>query len=233
MADYYSILGVPKNASLDQIKKAYRELALKYHPDKNKSKEAEEKFKEINAAYAVLGNAEKRREYDTYGPEGFGRRFSQEDIFKGFNFEDIFQDLQGGMYSNFGGGFGGFGGEPQGVNINLSFDDIERGIDREFEVQRYKTCDNCRGNGGEPGSKETKCTACNGTGMRHIRQNTFLGSFEMMAPCDRCGGRKKVFDKTCHVCRGNGRVLVTERFRVKAEKSDAGSKDNRRRFGVF
>lgn len=234
MQDYYSILGVPKNASPDQIKKAYRELALKYHPDRNKSKEAEEKFKEINAAYAVLGDQEKKKEYDAYGPEGFGKRFSQEDIFRGFNFDDIFQDLQGNMYSNFGGeGFGGFGSEPQGVNINLSFDDIERGVDREFEVQRYKSCENCRGNGGEPGSKEIKCTACNGTGMRHVRQNTFLGSFEMMVTCDRCRGRKRVFEKTCHVCKGNGRVLVTERFRVKAERSDAASKDNRRRFGVF
>ncbi len=234
MVDYYSILGVPKNASVDQIKKAYRELALKYHPDKNKSKEAEEKFKEINAAYAVLSNPEKRKEYDAYGPEGFGRKFSQEDIFRGFNFEDIFQDMQSNMYSNLGGeGFGGFGGEAQGVNINLSFDDIERGVDREFEVQRYRTCENCDGRGGEPGSKEMRCPICNGTGMRHVRQNTFLGSFEMMTTCDRCMGRKKVFEKVCHVCRGNGRVLVTERFRVKAERSDAGNKDSRRRFGVF
>lgn len=235
MADYYSVLGVPKDASLDQIKKAYRELALKYHPDRNKSKDAESKFKEINAAYAVLSNPQKRSEYDAYGPEGFGKKFSQEDIFRGFNFEDIFQDLQSNMFSNLGGQDfqGGFGGEPQGVNINLSFDDIDKGVDREFEVQRYKICTNCGGNGGEPGSKDSRCPACNGSGMRRVRQNTFLGSFEMVTTCERCHGRKKVFEKTCHVCRGNGRVLVTERFRVRAEKSGAGSSDNRRRFGVF
>ncbi len=222
--DYYNILGVPKTASLDQIKKAYRELALKYHPDRNKEKGAEEHFKEINEAYAVLGDEQKRKQYDAYGPAGFGQRYSDEDIFRNFNFEDIFQGMQENLFDfqTFGGGqFGGFQQQEQtGVTVNLSFKDIEKGLDKEFEVQRYKTCSNCRGSGGEPGSKEVKCPGCNGAGRRRIQQNSFLGRFEMITTCDKCGGRGRVYEKICRACRGNGKVVVTERFRIRAEKSD-------------
>ncbi len=235
--DYYEVLGVAKSASLDQIKKAYRELALKYHPDRNKDKGAEEKFKEINEAYAVLGDEQKRKQYDSYGPAGFGHRYSQEDIFRGsnMNFEDIFQDMQENLFGfqNFGGGFEQ--PEQTGVTLNLSFNDIERGMDREFEVQRYKTCSNCRGGGGEPGSKEIKCPTCNGAGRRRIQQNSFLGRFEIVTTCDRCKGRGSVHEKTCKVCKGNGKVVVNERFRIKVEKADEsnGEGSARRRFGIF
>lgn len=165
--DYYEILGVGKNASLDQIKGAFRELALKYHPDRNKHKDSEEKFKEINAAYAVLSDPNKRRQYDAFGPEGFGQRFTEEDIFKGINIEDIIRGFQENMFGfqDVGNPFTGFREEEQrGVNLYIPFDEIERGVNKEFSVQRNKTCDNCKGNGGEPGSKHIKCTKCNGAG---------------------------------------------------------------------
>ncbi|MDE1834810.1 MAG: DnaJ domain-containing protein [Candidatus Micrarchaeota archaeon] len=245
--DYYEILGVPRNATSDQIKKAYRELALKLHPDRNKDPKATEHFKEINEAYAVLGDEKKRKQYDSFGAEGFGQRFTSDDIFRGSNVEDLLREM--GINFNFGfddegSAFGGSGGpfqgfqqqaqEQTGVSLNLSFDDIERGMDREFTVQRYKKCKNCGGSGGEPGSKQVKCAACNGSGRRRIQQNSMFGRFEMISTCDRCAGRGRTFERICHVCDGNGRTIVSERFRVKVEKSEStGEKDPRRRFGVF
>jgi molecular chaperone DnaJ len=238
--DYYNILGVPRNASQDQIKKAYRDLAMKLHPDRNKDPSAQEKFKEVNEAYAVLSDEKKRRQYDSFGPEGFSQRFSEEDIFRGSDVEDILRQM--GVNFGFGDQGGFFGGpfqgpfqqpEQTGVTLNLSFDDINRGMDREFEVQHYKTCSNCRGTGGEPGSKQTKCPDCNGSGRKRVRQSSILGTFEMITTCNRCGGRGKVFESACKVCKGNGRVVVNERFRVKVERSGAEKSDTRRRFGVF
>ncbi|MGI0100243.1 MAG: DnaJ domain-containing protein [Candidatus Micrarchaeaceae archaeon] len=238
--DYYKVLGVGKSASADEIKKAYRELALKYHPDRNKNKDAEETFKQINEAYAVLSDPEKRKQYDSFGPEGFGRRFTEDDIFRGFNFEDIIREFQDNMFSgNFGTQFGGemFSQQEQtGVNLYLSFDDIEKGVDREFQVQRYKTCTNCRGSGGEPGSKLVKCEACGGAGRKHIQQSTIFGRLDMVTACSKCGGNGKVYEKRCSACSGKGKVVVTERFRVKAEPEEPKSKDDRKqkgRFGIF
>ncbi len=232
--DYYKILGVAKTATQDEIKHAYRGLAMKYHPDRNKEKGNEEKFKTINEAYAVLGDPEKRQQYDTYGQAGFNQKFSQEDIFRNFNFEDIFQQFGEGA----GFGFPGFGGfeqqEQTGVNLYLSFDDLERGVDKEFEVRRFKTCPHCEGTGGEPGAKQTKCAVCDGHGRRRVQQNTIFGRFEMVAACDKCRGRGKVYDKVCKECRGQEKILVVERFTVKAGMPGSGKKeDSRRKFGVF
>lgn len=233
--DYYRILGVPKSATKEQIKEAYRKLVLKHHPDINKDKESERKMQELNEAYAVLGDENKRRQYDAYGPEGFNQRFTEEDIFRGFNFEDIFRNLQD---MGFGGGpfSQGFGQEQQeqtGVNLYLSFDEIERGFDKEFQVEHYRRCDNCNGTGGEPGSKQVKCTTCNGKGTMHSQQRTPFGVFSFTSTCNACGGQGKVYEKRCSVCKGNGRVIVKERFKVKAEKIGKESKDNARRFGIF
>lgn len=229
--DYYDVLGVKKSASQDEIKQAYRELALKYHPDRNKDKGVEDKFKEINAAYAVLGDPEKRRQYDSFGPDQFGRRFTEEDIFRGFNPDDLFGSIFGSGFSQFGDAFSQASQQSE-VNLRLPFDDIERGIDREFEVQRYKTCHNCRGSGGEPGSKQLRCPACNGAGRRQVQQNTIFGRFQMVATCERCKGRGRVYEQVCKACRGHGQILVTERFRVKVEKVDRDAA-GKRRFGVF
>ncbi len=237
--NYYEVLGISKNATADQIKGAYRDLALKFHPDRNKDKAAEEKFKQINEAYAVLSDPEKRKQYDSFGPEGFGRKYSEEDIFRNFNFEDIMRDFQ----ENFGmGGFGGpFGTdmfsqqqqEQTGVNLYLSFDDIEKGIDKEFEVQHHSKCEHCRGSGGEPGSKLTKCQECNGTGRRHIHQNTIFGMFDMVSTCNVCGGRGRNYETKCRECKGNGMVLVKERFRVNVEKSGDRKEKPKGKSGFF
>ena len=189
----------------------------------------------MNEAYAVLSDPEKRQQYDTYGQAGFNQRFSQEDIFRNFNFEDIFQQF-GGM----GGGFGfpGFGGmeeqEQTGVNLYLSFDDLERGVEREFEVQHVKRCEHCGGTGGEPGSKQVKCTTCDGHGRRRVQQNTIFGRFDMVTACNRCRGKGKVYDKACKECRGEGKVVVRDRFTIRAGKPGSKPKeDTRRKFGVF
>jgi molecular chaperone DnaJ len=235
--DYYKVLGVGKNATQDEIKHAYRTLAMKLHPDRNKEKGSEDKFKLVNEAYAVLSDPEKRQQYDTYGQAGFNQRFSQEDIFRNFNFEDLFNQ------AGFGGGAGGFDFNPfgnfqeqeqTGVNLYLSFDDLERGVDKEFEVRRFKTCPHCSGTGGEPGAKQTKCAACDGHGRRRVQQNTIFGRFEMVTACDKCRGRGRVYDRVCKECKGQEKVMVVERFTVKAGMPGPGKKeDSRRKFGVF
>lgn len=237
--DYYSILGVPKNASDDQIKKAYRELALKLHPDRNKDPSAADKFKDINAAYAVLGDPQKRQQYDMFGSEQFGRNFSEEDIFKGFNTEDLFRDIFGQAGFGFGGfeeAFGAGQQEQTHVNLSFSFNDLEKGIDNMFEVERYKNCANCEGSGGEPGSKQVRCQRCEGSGRRYMQQNSLFGNFRMMMPCDRCRGKGKVYEKLCKECDGKGKVVVRERFRVHAEKvggEDDGRSKKNKKFGMF
>lgn len=240
--DYYDILGVKKNATQEEIKKAYRELALKLHPDRNPSKESSEKFKEVNEAYAVLSNPEKRKSYDMYGAEGFQQRYSADDIFKGTNFEDLFRDM--GFNMNFGsGGFGDFGDlfgggmgnqqEEQGVNLYLSFADLQKGIDKEFEVQHQQVCRHCGGSGGEPGSKQVICNVCDGKGRTLTQQRTPFMTFQMQSVCNKCRGRGKIYEKTCKVCRGNGRTVVTDRFRIKAARSDQPEGDSKRKFGFF
>ncbi|MDE1870810.1 MAG: DnaJ domain-containing protein [Candidatus Micrarchaeota archaeon] len=236
--DYYKILGISKGATRDEVKEAYRKLVLKYHPDVNKDSTAEAKMQEINEAYAVLIDENKRKQYDSFGPEGFSRRFSEDDIFKGFNFEDIIREFEENVFT---GGFGGFGQtfdtgfeqqqEQTGVNLYLSFSDIEKGVDREFEVQRYKICAHCSGTGGEPGSKQVKCDICNGSGRRHVQQNTFFGRFDMVTTCNKCKGKGKIYEKACRECKGGGRILVKERFRIKADKIDSGSRKGK--FGIF
>jgi molecular chaperone DnaJ len=220
--DYYDTLGVQKDASPEQIKKAYRELALKYHPDRNASKEAEAKFKEINEAYAVLGDAQKRQQYDTYGPSGFGQRFSEEEIFRNFNFNDIFRE----MGANFGFGgemFGGMFGqgavrEDVGQSIlyrmPLTLEELAHGTVKEISVRHQKACQRCSGNGAEPGSKVRKCPECNGTGQVVTVRNTFLGSMQTITVCGRCGGRGKSYEKRCRECGGRGTTLQNEKINV-------------------
>lgn len=228
--DYYDILGVPKNASEEQIKKAYRELALKFHPDRNKEKSAEEKFKSINEAYSVLGEPEKRKQYDAYGSAGFGQGYSEQST-RGFSQEEMFRDI----FNNFGSFEEMFSqGEPQSVNLALSFEEIENGMDKEFTVQHNKRCEHCKGSGGEPDSKQVRCSSCDGTGRRVVYQNTILGKIQMAATCNRCGGRGKTFEHLCKICRGAGKNLVTEKFRVKIENlKREGTDQKKRKFGVF
>ncbi|MDE1851423.1 MAG: DnaJ domain-containing protein [Candidatus Micrarchaeota archaeon] len=236
--DYYNILGLSKSATQEQIREAYRKLVLKHHPDINKDPKAEAKMREINEAYAVLSDPEKRKEYDAYGPSGFGRRYTEEEIFRNFNFEDIFKNMQGFEGFGFGGDpFGMFGEQQQQVqttvNFSVAFDDIEKGLDREYDVQRNKKCPTCKGTGGDPGSKQVQCSACNGNGRRRIQQNSFFGRFEAITTCDRCRGRGRIYERSCRTCGGNGIVSVIERVRIRVNKTGEETGEPRKKPGFF
>ena len=217
--DYYEVLGVEKNASQDEIKKAYRKLAIKYHPDKNPgNKEAEEKFKEATEAYEILFDEKKRNMYDQYGHAGVdgmsgGRGFDPsafqgfEDIFGGGGFADIFENLFG-----FGGGFSrsssGFGGRPQeparGSNLRydlqISFIDAVYGKKAELSYTRNEKCTHCGGSGSESGSSRKMCPDCKGTGQ--VRRST--GFFSISSTCPRCGGEGSIIENPCKQCGGSG-----------------------------
>ncbi len=226
MVDYYSVLGVPKTASADQIKKAYRELALKYHPDRNKSSGAEEKFKEINEAYAVLSDDTKRKQYDAYGPEGFSQRYTEQDIFRGSNVNDLLREMGIDLNFGFGGGeslFQMFGGtqvnrQDLGQNIlyrmDITLKEAANGATKEITVRHVKECDNCSGTGGEPGSKVTKCAECRGSGYVTEVRNSFFGRIQTTAPCQKCSGTGKRYEKKCRACNGRGGVVANERVQV-------------------
>ena len=225
--DYYDLLGVKKNATPDEIKRAYRDLALKLHPDVNKSKEAEERFKEINAAYAVLSDPQKRQQYDVLGSAQFNQRFTADDILRDFDIESILRNFgmegMGGFqgFENFGFGMPGAGRQTyanEQLNLSLSLTEMEKGMDREFEVQHYKLCSNCNGSGGEPGTKSIKCPECNGKGTIRMGGTGMSSIFSIQTTCGKCGGRGTIHEKNCRICKGRGQLLVKEKFRIKIEK---------------
>lgn len=220
--DYYSILGVPKNASQDDIKKAFRKLAHQYHPDKGTGDE--KKFKEANEAYQVLSNPEKRREYDQFGktfhgqggPSGFEGfdfgNFSQGGFHFGGGFEDVFSDIFSG------GGFGA-AGRPKGgsdvqVDLEISFEEMVRGAQKDITLRKRNRCSDCDGGGGKRGSKETNCSDCGGSGRIQKTIRTIFGTMSQAAVCSRCHGRGKVFSESCPSCRGEGRRIDTETISV-------------------
>ncbi|MBI3996261.1 MAG: molecular chaperone DnaJ [Candidatus Omnitrophica bacterium] len=221
--DYYEILGIQKSATTDDIKRAYRALAMKHHPDRveaSQKKDAEEKFKEISEAYAVLSDAQKRSVYDQYGHAGFDQRYSTEDIFRGADFSSIFQDLGvgGSIFEDlFGGGgfdiFGGGGGGRRGsrgsdleMELPLTFEEAAKGITKTVTVPRRELCTECRGEGGE----RATCSTCHGTGQ--IRQSA--GFMVIARTCHRCGGQGSAVKKACPKCRGEGRVAVERKLQV-------------------
>ena len=219
--DYYEVIGVSKTASTDEIKSQYRKLALKFHPDRNKSNEAPEHFKEISEAYAVLSDSEKRKIYDQYGHAGVDGRYSTEDIFQGAsgNFNDIFSDLfgrSGGMDSIFEslfgrGGFGGFGGfgQRKGADMlyetSITLEDVLNGKKIEIDVKKDVECDSCKGSGCASGTSKVTCSSCNGQGQ--VRQSRRMGfaSFVTVAPCTKCKGQGKIVEKPCKNCKGIGK----------------------------
>ncbi|XWN34648.1 MAG: molecular chaperone DnaJ [Roseivirga sp.] len=214
--DYYEILGVQRNASPEEIKKAYRKIALKYHPDKNPdNKAAEEKFKEAAEAYDVLSNAEKRQRYDRLGHAGVqgaggrGREMNMEDIFS--QFSDIFGN-GGGPFENFfrQGRQGTRKGTDLRIKLKLSLEEVANGVDKKIKVKRYAACKTCGGNGAKEGTAMAKCKACSGTG--HVRQitNTMLGQVMTETPCGVCYGEGKVISAPCTTCQGEGRLLQDE-----------------------
>ena len=227
--DYYEVLGVQKSASADEIKKAYRKLAVKYHPDKNPgNKEAEEKFKEAAEAYSVLSDADKKAKYDQFGHagvDGAGPDFSG-----GFgNLNDILNDLFGGAFGGGFGGFGGFGGGFGGgqrrervyrgrdirVRVKLTLEEIARGVEKEISIEKNVPCPDCGGRGARNSSDIKTCPACNGTGQVQRVVNSFLGQTVTYSTCQQCGGEGKIISNPCHTCNGTGLVRQRETIKVK------------------
>lgn len=222
--DYYELLGLTKGASDDDIKKAFRKLAIQYHPDKNKGdKEAEEKFKEINEAYQVLSDPEKKSQYDQFGTTdfqgGFGGGYEG-----GFDFSDMggFGDI---FDSFFGGGFSGGGsrrrrknaperGSDIEVSLKLTFEEAVFGVEKEISINRHETCETCHGSGSKPGTTPHTCDKCSGSGQIRVQRNTPLGSFVSMSTCDKCGGKGKLIADPCPTCRGNGKEKKNRKIKV-------------------
>ena len=229
--DYYDVLGVQKTATADELKKAYRKLAMKYHPDRNKGNaEAEEKFKEVNEAYSVLSDETKRAQYDQLGPDAFE------------------QAQQGGGAGGnpFGGGFGGFGGFGGGgmedifdmffngqggrsgrsnagpqrgadlrFDLELTFEEAAFGLEKESDLYRDEACEHCHGTGAEPGSKVETCPDCHGSGYVRFTQNTMFGQMVNERPCSKCHGEGKIISEPCKECRGKGTVKKNKHLKVK------------------
>src|ERR1700759_1036138 len=220
--DYYEVLGVAKGSSADEIKKAYRKVAMQYHPDRNPGdKAAEEKFKEAAEAYEVLSDAEKRGQYDRYGHAGLsgnGRGFSgssnMDDIFSQFG--DIFGDDLFGSF--FGGGRrGGGGGRTRGVRgsnlrvkIKLNYEEIAKGVSKNIKVKKYVGCTTCSGSGAKDKNSVQTCSTCGGSGQVRRVSNTFLGQMQTVTTCPTCNGEGSIVTAKCTVCKGEGRVYGEE-----------------------
>ena len=242
--DYYEILGAKKSATLDEIKKAYRELALRYHPDRvphEQKKEAEEKFKEISEAYAVLSDSSKRALYDQYGHSGIDQKYAYEDIFKGADFSSVFQDLGdagfgGGLFDEIFGDlgfdiFGGRSGRRGGarsrrgrdlqVAVDITLEEAAAGVEKTITLPRYEVCPTCSGSGTKPGTKKSTCPQCKGAG-RTVVSNGF---FQLAQACSRCSGEGSIIQAPCPDCRGEGRTKITRKIKVKIPAGvDTGSR---------
>jgi molecular chaperone DnaJ len=234
--DYYEVLGVQRSANKEEIKNSYRRLALQYHPDRNKSPGAEERFKEISEAYAVLSDDEKRKRYDTYGHVG------AEEVFRGSeaNFDEVFKDMGFGGFRDIfeqifgGGGRGGFGSarnDPFGFgfsfgggrkkgrdiiyDVELSLEEVLKGRKDEIELPKLEKCSNCGGSGSAPGTKPRKCGVCNGQGQtRRVYSQNRFSTFVSLEPCRTCQGQGEIIDKPCTVCSGSGRFKKNKKLKL-------------------
>ncbi len=241
--DYYEVLGVNKSATDDELKKAYRKLAKKYHPDANPNnkQEAEAKFKEVNEAYENLSDPQKRRMYDQFGttdPQGFGGAggpFGGQGGYYSYSSSDFgdFGDLGDIFSSFFGGGFGGRSssrrqsGPRKGNDLNLSmditFEQAFLGVEKEVIITRDDTCETCKGSGAKPGTSKMKCPTCNGTGQVTQVQNTILGQMQTRRTCTSCHGTGEIIKEPCETCHGKGTVRKQPKIKVKIP---AGIDDN-------
>jgi molecular chaperone DnaJ len=206
--DYYEVLGVHRNASETEIKKAYRKLAIQFHPDKNAGdKQAEDKFKEISEAYSVLSDTQQRVIYDQYGHAGLnggggGGSYSSGG-FSGTPFEDLFGDLFGDIFGNRGGQRSrGRRGDDLRYNLSISFEEAAFGLETKIQIPRYQTCGTCNGIGAKPGTSPRVCATCQGAGQVRIQQ----GYFSLTRPCPDCHGEGQIIDQPCAECHGSGRV---------------------------
>ena len=238
--DYYEVLGVDKNATDEELKKAYRKLAKKYHPDANpdNKEEAEEKFKEVNEAYETLSDPQKRKMYDQFGPEGpqgfngfngaggpFGNGGYYSYTSSGFDGFSDFGDL-GDIFSSFFGGGARTGARAQtqreprkgadlNLNMEITFEEAFLGVEKEISITRPETCEICHGTGARPGTSVTKCPTCNGTGTVRQVQNTILGQVQTSRTCTACHGTGEVIKEPCDNCKGKGTVRKQARIKVK------------------
>jgi molecular chaperone DnaJ len=225
--DYYEVLGISRNATAEEIKKAYRKKAIEYHPDKNPGdKDAEEKFKEAAEAYEVLGDANKRARYDQFGHAGvggaagggFGGGMSMDDIFSQFG------DIFGGHFGGFGG-FGGFGSQRAGrrtnrgsdlrVKVKVNLKEVLTGVEKKIKVKKYVACSHCNGNGSENGNSTSTCSTCHGSGVVTRVTNTILGQMQTTTTCPTCNGEGKTITKKCPHCNGEGIVSDEEIITIK------------------
>jgi molecular chaperone DnaJ len=233
--DYYEVLGVQKSVTNDELKSAYRKLALKYHPDRNKSPDAEERFKEISEAYAVLSDQEKRKRYDTYGHVG------SEEVFRGSedNFAEIFKDMGFGnvgdifeqIFGRMGGGRSGFSGDPFSFNsrssnrmrrgrdllydVTMTLEEVVKGKKENVQIPTIENCSTCSGTGAAPGTSPKICPTCNGQGQtrRVYNQNQF-STFISLDTCNTCHGEGRILEKPCNVCHGNGKIRKSNDLKI-------------------
>jgi len=242
--DYYEILGIQRAASLDDIKKAYRQLAMKHHPDRvpeEQKKESEEKFKEISEAYAVLSDPQKRQLYDQYGHAGVDSRYSTEDIFRSADFSSIFREFGGGfggfesifedIFSGFGFDIFGTGtrarvrrarrrGEDLHLETSISLEEAASGIEKDTSFYHLEKCSHCGGEGAEPGTVKVSCSTCKGRGTI----SSGMGFISFSQTCPECGGEGEVFKKRCSRCLGQGRIKTRKNIKVTIPAGvDAGS----------
>jgi molecular chaperone DnaJ len=228
--DYYEVLGVEKGADEAAIKKAYRKMAMQYHPDRNPgNKEAEEKFKEANEAYEVLSDPSKKARYDQFGHAGVGG--NGQGGFEGFSgagfggFDDIFGDI----FDMFGGGSGRRRSGPQkGADLKyeytISFEEAAFGADKEINISRHENCDTCHGTGAKPGTDKKTCPQCKGTGEVRYAQRTPLGQFVNVKTCDACHGDGTIIEQPCDTCRGAGKIRKERKIHIKIPAGvDTGS----------
>ena len=229
--DYYEVLGVPKDSSEKDLKGAYRKLAMKYHPDRSEEPDAEEKFKELSEAYAVLSDPEKRKKYDQLGHEGINSQYSQEDLFRGVYFEDLLKDFgfggagggeRGGGESIFDMFFGGSGrrrgparGRDLSFDIQITLEQAATGLKPTIEVPRTENCTTCHGSGAKPGTSPTTCSNCHGTGHINSAQTTPFGQMVTSSACPKCGGRGQIITSPCRDCSGSGRIRKSRKIKIK------------------
>ena len=220
--DYYEVLGLDRSASQEQIKQAYRQLAMKWHPDRNSAADATDRFKEVAEAYAVLSDETKRRAYDTTGHAGVSERWSTEDIFRDFDFGDFFGGRMGDIWSVFGDMFPGraarASGQPQGTDLRydlqLTLDDAAKGGERVIKLTRSDICKTCGGNGAKAGTKPVRCGECHGSGEKQqVRADKTMRVVTLTA-CTRCNGRGLFIESPCATCKGSGLEFLPHSIKV-------------------